>query len=151
MLRKQLRNVHTEDGDLWDYWIKVAFKEKGREKHRWMEMLQVNTKPLQYLVMLKIQFMSVDNYEEKKLFRGRHFLSWNSPFFYMILHATVLPYKLCNNFKFKVMNNYYIINFDTSLYSVTPIKKARNEVFTVCGQVLKLTDISLKLLMMKLQ
>lgn len=69
----------------------------------------------------------------------------------MILHATLLPYKLCNNFKFKVINNYYIINFNTSLYSVTPIKKSRNEVFMVWGQVLKLTDISLKVLTVKLK
>jgi len=69
----------------------------------------------------------------------------------MIMHATLLPYKLCNNFKFKVMNNYYIINCNPSLYSVTPIKKVRNEVFSVCGQVLKLTDISLKLLTVKLE
>jgi len=69
----------------------------------------------------------------------------------MILHATLLPYKLCNKFKFKVMNNNCIINFNTSLYSVPPIKKARNEVFMVWGQVLKLTDLSLKLLMVKLK
>ena len=69
----------------------------------------------------------------------------------MILHATLLPYKLCNKFKFKVMNNYYIINFDTSLYSVPPIEEARNEAFTVWGQVLKLTDTNLKLLMVKLK
>jgi hypothetical protein len=49
------------------------------------------------------------------------------------------------------MNNYYIINFSTSLYSVTPIKKARNEVFRMWGQVLKLTDISIKLLTVKLK
>jgi len=76
-------------------------------------MLHGNTKQLQYLVMLKIKFMSVDNEEEKKLFKGRHFISWESPFLYMVLHATLLPYKLCNNFKFKVINNYYIINFKT--------------------------------------
>jgi hypothetical protein len=96
--------------------------------------------------------MSVDNYEEKKLNQGcRYFLSWKSPFLYMILHATLLPFKLCNNFKFKVINKYYIINFNTSLYSVTPIKKGRNEVFRVWGQVLILTDISLKLLTVKLK
>jgi hypothetical protein len=53
----------------------VAFKEKGREHHRWMEMLHGNTKQLQYLVMLKIQFMSVDNYEKKKNFRVDIFLA----------------------------------------------------------------------------
>jgi len=40
-------------------------------------------------VLLKIQFMSVDNYYKKK-FQGRHFLGWNSQFLYMILHATLL-------------------------------------------------------------
>ena len=69
----------------------------------------------------------------------------------MILHATLLPYKLCNKFKFKVTNNNCIINFDTSLYSVPPIEEARNGVFMVWGQVLKLTDLSLKLLMVKLK
>ena len=36
-------------------------------------MLHSNTKQLQYLVMQKIQFMSVDNYEEKKLFEAKTF------------------------------------------------------------------------------
>jgi hypothetical protein len=43
----------------------VAFKEKGREHHRWTEVLHSNTKQLQYLVMLKIQFMPFDNYKAK--------------------------------------------------------------------------------------
>ena len=71
--------------------------------------------------------MAVDNYEEKKLFHCRHFISWKSPFLYKILHATLLRYKLCNNFRFKAMNNYYLINFKTSLYSVTTIKKKSKE------------------------
>jgi hypothetical protein len=50
----------------------------------------------------------------------------------MILHAPFLSHKLKNNFKFEVMNNYYITNFNTSLYSVTPSRKARKEVFR-CG------------------
>jgi len=77
-------------------------------------MLHGNTKQLQYVVMLKIQFMSVDNDEEKKLFQGRHFISWRSPFLYMILHATLLPHKLRNNTKLNIMNNYYTINFKIS-------------------------------------
>jgi hypothetical protein len=69
----------------------------------------------------------------------------------MILQAMLLPYKLRNNFKFKVMNNHYTINFSTYLFFITPIKKARNEVFRVWNQVLKLTDISIKLLTVKLK
>ena len=61
----------------------------------------------------------------------------------LIILNSVYIYTNSNNIKFKVMNNYYIINFNTSLYSFTPIKKARNGVFTVWGQVLKLTDTSL--------
>jgi len=48
------------------------------------------------------------------------------------------------------MNNYYIINFKISLFSYTN-KKARNEVFRMWGQMLILTDISLKLLTVKLK
>jgi hypothetical protein len=48
----------------------VAFKEKGREQHKWMEMLLGTTKQLQYSVMPKIQFMLFHKYKEKIITSG---------------------------------------------------------------------------------